>query len=126
MSTDAKILNEWIKVLPQFHDPMNDYYPGTLWLDTDTGTFGDARTLVLIDTTDWSAEDNDAWECMTDSERGSYGMDYVNTRGTSVWPLEYQRETNPKCENCDTGNDAEYEVITNSGTLLICEACHND
>ena len=73
MSTDARTLNEWIKVLPQFHDPMNDYYPGTLWLDTDTGTFGDARTLVLIDTTEWSEEDNSAWECMTDAERGSYG-----------------------------------------------------
>jgi hypothetical protein len=73
MSSDARTLNEWIKVLPQFHDPMNDYYPGTLWLDTDTGTFGDARTLVLIDTTEWSAEDNDAWECMTDSERSRYG-----------------------------------------------------
>jgi hypothetical protein len=93
MSTDAKILNEWIRVLPQFHDPMNDYYPGTLWLDTDSGTFGDARTLVLINTTDWSSEDHDAWEGMTDSERGSYGVDYVETRGTSVGPLEYQQET---------------------------------
>ena len=93
MSTDARTLNEWIKVLPQFHDPMNDYYPGTLWLDTDSGTFGDARTLVLINTTDWSAEDNDAWECMTDAERSRYGVDYVETRGTSVGPLEYQRET---------------------------------
>jgi hypothetical protein len=35
-------------------------------------------------------------------------------------------ETYCACENCDTGNGAEYEVITNSGTLLICEACHND
>ena len=74
MSTDARTLNEWIRVLPQFHDPMNDYYPSTLWIDTDTGTFGDARTLVLINTTDWSAEDNDAWECMTDAERGRYGV----------------------------------------------------
>jgi hypothetical protein len=40
MSTDAKILNEWIRVLPQFHDPMNDYRPGTLWLDTDSGSSG--------------------------------------------------------------------------------------
>ena len=35
-------------------------------------------------------------------------------------------ETYSECENCDTGNGAEYEVITNSGTLLLCEACHND
>ncbi len=126
MSTDAKILNEWIRVLPQFHDPMNDYRPGTLWLDTDSGTYGDARTLVLINTTEWSAEDHDAWDCMTDSERGSYGVDYVETRGKSVGPLEYQRETGGQCENCDTGDHAEYVVITNGGERRICEACHND
>lgn len=74
MSTDARTLNEWIKVLPQFHDPMNDYYPGTLWLDTDTGTFGDSRTLVLIDTTEWTQDDCDTWECWTDSERNLYGF----------------------------------------------------
>ena len=73
-NTNAHDLNEWIRVLPQFHDPMNDYYPGTLWIDTDTGTFGDARTLVLIDTTEWSADDMSTWECMTDSERNLYGI----------------------------------------------------
>ena len=126
MSTDARTLNEWIRVLPQFHDPMNDYYPGTLWLDTDTGTFGDARSLVLIDTTEWSAEDNDAWECMTDSERSLYGILVSEKYGRNPGKLPTPSEINPKCQNCDTGNDAEYEVITNSGTLLICEACHND
>ena len=74
MSTDARTLNEWIRVLPQFSDPMNDYYPGTLWLDTDSGTFGDAKTLVLIDTTEWDADDMGTWECMTDAERGRYGV----------------------------------------------------
>ena len=86
-NTTAHDLNEWIRLIAQRYDVMNDYYPGTLWLDTDSGTFGDARTLVLIDTTEWSAEDNDAWECMTDSERNGYGVDYVETRGTSVGPL---------------------------------------
>lgn len=74
MSTDARTLNEWIRVLPQFSDPMNDYYPGTLWLDTDSGTFGDARTLVLIDTTEWDQDDCNAWEGMTDGERNRYGV----------------------------------------------------
>ena len=73
MSTDARTLNEWIKVLPQFHDPMNDYYPGTLWLDTDIGTYGDSRTLVLIDVMEWTPEDHDAWFHMSDAERGKYG-----------------------------------------------------
>ena len=54
-------------------DSMNDYYPNRLWLDTDTGTFGDAATLVVIDTTDWTQEDCDTWENMTDSERNDYG-----------------------------------------------------
>jgi hypothetical protein len=54
-------------------DSMNDYYPNRLWLDTDTGTYGDAATLVVIDTTEWSQVDCDSWECMTDSERNRYG-----------------------------------------------------
>lgn len=72
--SNAQVLNEWIRVLPQFHDPMNDYYPGTLWLDTDSGTYGDSRTLVLIDTTEWDQDDCNTWECMTDAERGRYGI----------------------------------------------------
>ena len=72
------ILNRWIGNLPKCKDPMNDYYPSTLWLDIETGTYGDAThgQLVLIDTTEWSSEDNDAWECMTDSEREGYGVEY--------------------------------------------------
>ena len=55
-------------------DSMNDYYPNRLWLDTDTGTYGDPSGLVIIDTTDWTQEDCDIWENMTDSERNDYGM----------------------------------------------------
>ena len=73
-------------------DSMNDYYPGTLWIDTDSGTYGDARTLVLISTTGWSQEDCDAWECMTDSERNEYGLEYQRYNGQCLNPLEYQRE----------------------------------
>jgi hypothetical protein len=49
-NTTAHDLNEWIRLIAQQYDSMNDYYPGTLWVDTDTGTYGDARTLVLIST----------------------------------------------------------------------------
>jgi hypothetical protein len=45
---------------------------------------------VLIDTTEWSAEDNDAWECMTDSERNGYGVDYVPRRRWA-WRFDPQR-----------------------------------
>ena len=74
-------------------DSMNDYYPHQLWLDTDTGTFGNAATLVMIDTTDWTQEDCDTWECMTDSERNDYGIEYSTHNGQCLNPLEYQRET---------------------------------
>jgi hypothetical protein len=74
-------------------DAMNDYYPNRLWLDTNTGTYGDAATLVVIDTTEWSQEDCDSWECMTDSERNRYGFEYRHHNGQCVGPLEYQRET---------------------------------
>ena len=59
-------------------DSMNDYYPNRLWLDTDTGTYGDAATLVIIDTTDWTQDDCDAWETMTDSERNEYANENSN------------------------------------------------
>lgn len=73
-NTNAHDLNEWIRVLPQFHDPMNDYRPAVLWLDTDSGTFGDARSLVLLDTTEWSVEDSDVFDEWSDSERNLYGI----------------------------------------------------
>ena len=92
-NTTAPDLNSWISLVAQQYDSMNDYYPGTLWVDTDTGTFGDAKTLVLISTTGWSQEDCDAWECMTDSERNEYGLEYQRYNGQCLNPLEYQRET---------------------------------
>jgi hypothetical protein len=86
-NTNAHDLNEWIRVLPQFHDPMNDYYPGTLWIDTDSGTYGDARTLVLLDTTQWDQDDCNAWECMTDSQRSLYGILVSEKYGCNPGPL---------------------------------------
>jgi hypothetical protein len=124
--TNAHDLNEWIRVLPQFHDPMNDYRPAVLWLDTDSGTFGDARSLVLLDTTAWSSEDSDVFDEWSDSERNLYGILVSEKYGRNPGKIPTPSEINPKCQNCDTGNGAEYEVITNSGTLLLCEACHND
>ena len=56
-------------------DSMNDYYPHTLYLDTEQGTYGDASRITLISTTDWTQEDCDTWETMTDSERYQYADD---------------------------------------------------
>ena len=86
-NTNAHDLNEWIRVLPQFHDPMNDYYPGTLWLDTDSGTYGDAKTLVLLDTTAWSSEDHDTFEEWSDGARNLYGILVAEKYGRNPGPL---------------------------------------
>ena len=59
-------------------DSMNDYYPHTLYLDTEQGTYGDATRIALISTTDWTQDDCDTWECMTDSERSQYADENNN------------------------------------------------
>ena len=64
-------------------DSMNDYYPNRLWLDTDTGTYGDGATLVVIDTTDWTYDDCSVWETMSDRERSSYGIAIKHCDGRS-------------------------------------------
>ena len=92
-NTTAPDLNGWIRLVAKQYNSMNDYYPGTLWLDTDSGTYGDARTLVLISTAEWSDDDTNAWECRTDSERNRYGLEYDYYNGQCLSPLEYQRET---------------------------------
>lgn len=86
-NTNAHDLNNWIRVLPQFHDPMNDYRPAVLWLDTDSGTFGDARRLVLLDTTAWSSEDSDVFDEWSDSERNLYGILVSEKYGRNPGPL---------------------------------------
>ena len=90
-NTTAPDLNKRIRLIAKQYDSMNDYYPGTLWVDTDTGTYGDAQTLVLISTTEWSQEDCDAWECMTNCERNHYGREYRAYNGKVIGPLEYHR-----------------------------------
>jgi hypothetical protein len=81
-NTNPHDLNEWIRLVAQRYDSMNDYYPGTLWLDTDSGTFGDARTLVLLDTAGWSAEDSEVFQEWSDQERNLYGLLVSEKYGT--------------------------------------------
>ena len=87
-----KQVNEYLASMP--HDTMNDYYPPALWLDTDTGTYGDAKRLVIIDVSQWGDDEIGVWETMTDSERSGYGIDIVGLRTTSppATPSEYMRE----------------------------------
>jgi hypothetical protein len=86
-NTTAHDLNEWIRLVAQRYDSMNDYYPGTLWLDTESGTFGDARTLVLLDTADWSAEDSEVFQEWSDEERNDYGLLISEKYGTNPGKL---------------------------------------
>lgn len=54
-------------------------------------------------------------------------MTYDELRGGLMAYL-FDRETydGGECENCDTGDHADYFVMTNKGELRICEACHAD
>ena len=88
--TTIRHINEYLAGLQS--DNMNDYYPPALWLDTDTGTYGDAKRLVVIDVTNWSDEDISEWETMTDSERKGYGIDVVAANEQTATPTEYMRE----------------------------------
>ena len=79
MTTDQQVRSSHIDFINEIlrrtdaRDSMNDYWPNRIWIDTDTGTYGSCEGLVILDTTDWSSEDDDAWEDMTDSERNDYG-----------------------------------------------------
>ena len=83
-----------LRALQQFTDEILSYKKETtIWLDTDTGTYGGTAGLLIIRTTEWSNDDHDAFECMTDSERNEYGIEYSTYNGRCPNPLEYQRET---------------------------------
>ena len=85
-----KQVNEYLAAIPQ--DTMNDYYPPALWIDTDTGTYGDAKRLVIIDVSEWGDDEIGVWETMTDSERNGYGIDIVAANEQTATPSEYMRE----------------------------------
>jgi hypothetical protein len=70
-----KQVNEYLASMP--HDTMNDYFPPALWLDLDTGTYGDAKRLAIIDVSQWGDDEIGVWETMTDTERQGYGIDYL-------------------------------------------------
>jgi len=90
--TTLRHVNEYLAAIPQ--DTMNDYFPPALWIDTDTGTYGDAKRLVIIDVSQWGDDEIGVWETMTDSERSGYGIDIIGLRTSSpaATPSEYMRE----------------------------------
>ncbi len=98
-------INEYLASL--LSDTMNDYYPAAIFVDHETGTYGDAKNIVIIDVSRWGNggdDDNDeigVWETMTDSERQGYALDYAETSHAYGYtpdlklpatPSEYMRE----------------------------------
>ena len=88
--TSLRDINECLASMP--HDVMNDYAPPAIWLDTDSGTYGDAKRLVIIDVSQWGDDEIGVWETMTDSERNGYGIDIVAANEQTATPSEYMRE----------------------------------
>jgi hypothetical protein len=68
------------------------YYPNKLWVDTDTGTYGNAKNIVTLDLETWSNEDVYAWETMTDSERQDYARVVMEAGEQTATPLEYMKQ----------------------------------
>lgn len=92
-------INEYLASL--LSDTMNDYYPAAIYVDHETGTYGDAKKLVIIDLSGWCDDEIGVWETMTDSERQGYALDYAEAShnyGTTpdlpqpLTPSEYMRE----------------------------------
>ena len=90
--TTINNVNEYLAAMP--HDVMNDYVPPAIWLDTDSGTYGDAKRLVIIDVSQWSDDDEQVWHDMTDSERNGYGLDIRHANEQTATPTEYLKEIN--------------------------------
>lgn len=68
------------------------YYPNKLWVDTETGVFGDARSIVTLDLESWSNEDVYTWENMTDDERQDYARVVMEAGEQSAHLSEYMKQ----------------------------------
>jgi hypothetical protein len=68
------------------------YYPSALWVDIESGTYGNAKNIVILDLKLWSDEDVYTWENMTDSERQDYARVVMEANEQTVTPLEYMKQ----------------------------------
>jgi len=83
-------MNTILANLPE--DSMNDYVPPALYIDIDTGAYGDAKRLVLINVANWSEKDFDEWHDMTDTMRAGYGLDVLYANEQTATPTQYAEE----------------------------------
>ena len=82
-------INTLIHELSQTRDPMNDYVPRAIWVDTFSGTYGGVDSLAIIDVTEWSEYDFDTWDAMSDRQRNNYANGYKCCDGDYYGPAEY-------------------------------------
>jgi len=68
------------------------YYPSALWVDIDSGTYGNAKNLVTLDLELWSDEDVHTWENMTDSERQDYARGVMEANEQTATPVVYMKQ----------------------------------
>jgi len=68
------------------------YYPSALWVDIESGTYGNAKNLVTLDLELWSDEDVHTWENMTDSERQDYARVVMEANEQTATPVIYMKQ----------------------------------
>ena len=68
------------------------YYPSALWVDIESGTYGNAKNIVTLDLELWADEDVHAWENMTDSERQDYARVVMEANEQTATPVVYMKQ----------------------------------
>jgi hypothetical protein len=68
------------------------YYPSALWVDIESGTYGNAKNIVTLDLELWSDEDVYTWENMTDSERQDYARVVMEANEQTATPVVYMKQ----------------------------------
>jgi hypothetical protein len=68
------------------------YYPSALWVDIESGTYGNAKNIVILDLKLWSDADVYDWETMTDSERQDYARVVMEANEQTVTPVVYMKQ----------------------------------
>ena len=68
------------------------YYPSALWVDIESGTYGNAKNIVTLDLELWADEDVHAWENKTDSERQDYARVVMEANEQTATPLVYMKQ----------------------------------
>jgi hypothetical protein len=58
-----------------------------LWVDLESGTFGQSDNIVFIDCTDWTMDEIDYFTNLPDSERSAFSLDIIRLNN-NLSPLD--------------------------------------